>query len=172
MSRGSPSERVDARYLPGFGHDRLGDVDLTIEHVARNLEVHRSRGAVERLAHRHRDHVGDALGARHRGRELGDGRHHVDVRQILQRAHLVLRESALAADVQHRALGAECRGDAGHGVGEPGTCGRDDAAELAGLARVTVGRMRRDLLVTHVDDADALIDAAVVDVDDVAAAQA
>ena len=54
---------------------------------------------------------------------------------------------------------------------QPGPGGGDHAAELAGLARVAVGRVRRDLLVAHVDDADALIDAAVVDVDDVAAAQ-
>ena len=54
---------------------------------------------------------------------------------------------------------------------QPGPGGRDDAAELAGLARIAVGRVRGDLLVAHVDDANALIDAAVVDVDDVAAAK-
>src|SRR5208282_1962407 len=43
--------------------------------------------------------------------------------------------------------------------------------ELARLACIAVGRMRGDLLVAHVDDADALVHAAVVDVDDVAAAQ-
>ena len=106
-----------------------------------------------------------------RRRELGDRRHHVDVRQILQRSHLVLSQRALAADVQNRALGAECGGNAGHRVGAAGTGGGDHAAELAGLARVAVGGVRRDLLVAHVDDADALIDAAIVDVDDVAAAQ-
>ena len=103
--------------------------------------------------------------------ELGDGRHQLDVRQILQRSHLVLRQRTLAADVQDRALGAERRGDAGDGIRAAGTGGRDDAAELAGLARIAVGGVRGDLLVAHVDDADALIDAAVVDVDDVAAAQ-
>ncbi len=95
----------------------------------------------------------------------------VDVRQVLQRAHLVLRQRALAADVQDRALGAERGGDAGHRVRAARARGRDDAAELARLARIAVGGMRGDLLVAHVDDADALIDAAVVDVDDVAAAQ-
>ncbi len=54
---------------------------------------------------------------------------------------------------------------------QPGPGRGDDDAELAGLARVAVGRVRGDLLVPHVDDADALVDAAVVDVDDVAAAQ-
>jgi hypothetical protein len=93
------------------------------------------------------------------------------VRQILQRTHLVLRQRALAADVQNRALGAERGRDAGHRIGAAGAGGGDHAAELAGLARVAVGGVRRDLLVAHVDDADALIDAAIVDVDDVAAAQ-
>ena len=41
----------------------------------------------------------------------------VDVRQILQRSHLVLRQRTLAADVQNRALGAERGGDAGHRIG-------------------------------------------------------
>ena len=54
---------------------------------------------------------------------------------------------------------------------QPGSGGRDDTAELAGLTRIAVGGVRGDLLVPHVDDADALIDAAVIDVDDVAAAE-
>ena len=123
------------------------------------------------FARRHRDHVGDPLGREHGGGELGDRLHHVDVRQVLQRAHLVLGERALAADVQHRALGAEGGGDAGHRVGAARARGRHDAAELAGLARIAVGGMGRHLLVADVDDPDALVEAAVVDVDDVAAAQ-
>ena len=83
----------------------------------------------------------------------------------------MLRERALAADVQHGALGAECGRDSGHRVGAARTGGGDHAAELAGLTRVAVGGVRRDLLVTHVDDADALVHAAVVDIDDMAAAQ-
>ena len=84
---------------------------------------------------------------------------------------LPLRQRALTADVQHRALRAERRGDAGHGVRAAGPRRGHDAAELAGLARITVGRVGRDLFVAHVDDADAFVDAAVVDIDDVAAAQ-
>ena len=149
----------------------LGDIDLAVQHVARNLQVRRARRAVERLAHGHRDHVRDALGGGHRRGELGDRGHHVDVRQILQRSHLVLGQRPLAADVQDRALRAERGRDAGHRVGAAGPGGRDDAAELAGLARITVGGVRGDLFVAHVDDADALVDATVVDVDDVAAAK-
>ena len=93
------------------------------------------------------------------------------MRQVLQRTHLVLGERALTADVQDGALGAEGRGDAGDRIRAARARGRDDAAELARLARIAVGRMRGDLLVAHVDDADAFIDTAVIDVDDVAAAQ-
>jgi hypothetical protein len=70
--------------VAGLGNDRLGDIDLAIQHVARNFQVHRSGRAVECLACRHRDHVGDTLGARHRGGELGDRLQQFDVRQVLQ----------------------------------------------------------------------------------------
>ena len=157
--------------VPRLRHDRLGDVDLAVEHVARDFEIARAVGARETFPRRHGDHVGDALGRHHRGREFGDRLHHVDVRKVLQAAHLPLGEGALATDVQNRALRAESRGDAGDRVGAAGAGGGDDAAEFAGLARIAVGGVRRGLLVAHVDDADALVQAAVVDVDDVAAAQ-
>ncbi len=102
---------------------------------------------------------------------LRDRRHHVDVREVLQRPHLVLAERALAADEQHRALRAERVGHAGDRVAGAGACGHDGAAGRAGDAGVAVGRVRGDLLVPHVDDGDALVHAAVVDVDDVAAAE-
>ena len=157
--------------LARLRNDGLGDVDLAVEHVARNLQVRWPRSAAECGTRRHGDHVRNALGAGNRRGEFGDGSHQLDVRQVLQRSHLVLRQSALAADVQDRALRAKGGGDAGHGIRTARTGGRDDAAELARLARIAVGRMRGDLLVAHVDDADALVDAAVIDVDDVAAAQ-
>ncbi len=157
--------------LAGLRDHRLAEIDLAVEHIARNLQINGSRGAVERLARRHRDHVGHTLGARHARREFRDRRHHVDVRQILERSHLVLRERPLSADVQHGTLGTECGRNSRHRVGAPGSGRRDHAAELAGLARVAVGGVRRDLLMTHIDDADALVHTAVVNVDDVAAAQ-
>jgi hypothetical protein len=97
--------------------------------------------------------------------------HHVDVRQVLQRPHLVLGVCPLTADQQHGGLRAEGVGDSGDGVGRPRAGGDDRAAGLAGDARVAVGGMGGHLLVPYVDDLDALVDAAVVDVDDVAAAQ-
>ena len=157
--------------VPRGGDDRLRELDLAVQHVARDLEIRWPPGAVVALARRHADHVGDPLGRGHAGRELGDRRHHVDVRQILERAHLVLGKGALAADVQDRGLGAGRAGDPGHGVGAAGAGGGHHAAEPAGLPRVAVGGMGGDLLVAHVDDPDAFVQAAVVDVDDVPAAE-
>ena len=91
--------------------------------------------------------------------------------QILKRPHLVLGERALPADVQHRALRPERGGDPGERVGEARAGRGDHAPEPAGLARVPIGRVGRHLLVPHVDDADILVDAPVVGVDDVPAAQ-
>ena len=83
----------------------------------------------------------------------------------------MLIERALAADQQHRALGPERIRDPGDGVGRPRAGGHDGAARFSGHPRVAVGGVRRHLLVPDVDDLDALIGAAVVDVDDVAAAE-
>ena len=63
---------------------RPGDIDLTIENVTGDFQVHRTRGAVESFTSRHAHHVRNALCARHARCELGDGRHHVNVRQVLQ----------------------------------------------------------------------------------------
>jgi hypothetical protein len=93
------------------------------------------------------------------------------VRQILQRSHFVLGQGALAADMQNRTLRTERGGDARDRVGATGARSRDHAAELARLPRVAVGRVRSHLLVPYVDDTNALIDAAIIDVDDVAAAK-
>ncbi len=61
--------------------------------------------------------------------------------------------------------------DAGDGVGEARAGGDDRDAGLPGDARPAVGGVRRGLLVAHVDDADALVEAAVVDRHDVSAAE-
>ena len=170
-SAGSPIDFGGRPVAPGLGDDGRLRRHLAVEHVARDLEVARPGRAREALAGRHRHHVRDALGGGHGRRELGDGSRDVDVREVLERAHLVLGEGALTADVEHRALGAERGRDAGHRVGETGARRRHDAAEAPGLAGVAVRGMGRDLLVADVDDADALVDAPVVDVDDVPAAE-
>src|SRR5712692_2996184 len=150
---------------------RLGEVDGAVEDVTRYFEERRTRSAVVAFAKSHGHHVGDALGAGDGRGELGDWLHHVDVRQILQRAHPMLGEWTLATDQKHRAFGAEGVRNAGHGVGGAGARRHDGASGLAANAPVAVGRVRRDLLMADIDDLDALVEASVVDVDDVAAAQ-
>ena len=146
----------------------FGGVDFAIHDVVRNFEKTRARRAVEHLAKRDAHHFRHALGSHHERREFADGRHHFGVAQFLQSAHAVLLERGIAADQEHRALGAEGVGHAGDGVGGAGAGGYDRAAE-AGDARVGVGRMRGNLLVADVDDLDPFVDASVIDVDDVAA---
>ena len=91
--------------------------------------------------------------------------------KILKAPHAVLALRGLSTDVQYRTLGPECGGDAGHRVGATRTRGGDDASEASGLARVSVGGVGRHLLVAHVHHLDALVDASVIDVDDVATAE-
>jgi hypothetical protein len=152
-------------------HDRAREVDFAVEDVTRNFQVCRTGRAVEALARGHRDHVGDPLSARHAGGKLRDRRHDVDVRQVLQRPHLVLRQRSLATDVQNRALRAERGRNARHRVRAAGPRGGDHAAEFAGLPCIAVCRVRGDLLMAHVDDANPFVHTTVVNVDDVAAAQ-
>ena len=83
----------------------------------------------------------------------------------------MLGESALPADVKHRAFRPERGSDAGEGVGETRPGGGHHAAQPARLPGVAVRRVGRHLLVAHVDDTNAVVDAAVVDVDDMPAAQ-
>src|SRR3977135_191377 len=70
-----------------------------------------------------------------------------------------------------RALRTKGGSDARYSVCTPRTGSRDDAAELTCLARITVGGVRRDLLMPDIDNANALVDAPIVDVDDVSATE-
>ena len=93
------------------------------------------------------------------------------MRQVLQSAHFPLVQRALPADMQHRAFRPKRGRNAGHRVGATRSGRRHHAAELAGLAGIAVGRMRGGLLMAHIDDADACVEATIVDVDNVTAAQ-
>ena len=154
-----------------LGDGRAAERDLAVQDVAGDFQVARPRRAREAFARGHRHHVRDALGGANPARELGDRARDVDVGQVLQRPHLVLGERALSADVQHRALRPERGGDPGERVGEARARRGDHAPEPAGLTRVPVRGVGGDLLVPHVDDADVLVDAPVIGVDDVPAAQ-
>src|SRR5271154_2013472 len=73
--------------------------------------------------------------------------------------------------MQNWALGTEGCGNASDSVGASGSSRGDHAAEFAGLPGIAIGRMRGNLLVPHVNDPNAFVDAAVIDVYDVPAAQ-
>ena len=171
-SSGSPSRAGGGAVVARLRDAGLGQPDLGVEDVARDLQEGRARRAVEALAERH------GRPCRRRARSSGTVAANLVIGVIMSTCGrscsepiLCWRERALAADEQHRALGAEGVGDAGDGVGGARAGGDDRAAGLAGHARVAVGGVRGDLLMADVDDLDALVDAAVVDVDDVAAAE-
>jgi len=80
------------------------------------------------------------------------------VRQVLQRTHLVLGQRTLSADMEDGAFRTKRRRNAGYRVGAARSGCRDYAAQFARLPRVAIGGMRCNLLMAHVDDANAFID--------------
>ena len=106
MSAGSPTDLVEARYAPGFGMRARSMRHFGVEHVAWDFQIYRAGRTVDRFAKGHGNHVGDAFGVRHGGGELGDRRHDIDVRQILQRAHACAGESAPCPPIINSGLSA------------------------------------------------------------------
>ena len=82
---------------------------------------------------------------------------------ILVQVHFLVRMTAVvmrrhvAGDHDHRDGIERGVGDAGRGVGQPRAEVRQQHAGLARRARVAVGGVRRDLLVTRRDEADAAL---------------
>ena len=157
--------------MAGFRDHGSIRFDLMIEYRAGNLEVDRTERTVERLARSHRYEIRNAQRRGHARREFGDRSQHLDVGKILQSTHTMLREPGLAANEQHRTLGAKCIGHAGDCIRRSRSSGDHRAAQVPGHASITVGSMCRDLFVAHVDDLDPFVDAAIVDIDDMATAQ-
>ncbi len=164
--------REPRRLGADWGNRRQRLLDLGHEDVHRNLEVGGPRDAGDRVADRELDVLGDAVGLVDGVGVLGDGPHHADVVHLLERAAAQVREGPLSAEHEDRRVRAPGVGDAGDPVGDAGPRrdgGDADAARVA--ARPGVGRVDGRLLVAHVDDLDALVDAAVVEGHDVAAAE-
>ncbi len=90
---------------------------------------------------------------------------------VLERAHVGEGARAGAADDDHRDAAALGVGDGGDGVRHAGARGDSAHARSPGDARVAVGGVAGRLLVPDVDDADAVVEAPVVDGLDVAAAE-
>ena len=99
------------------------------------------------------------------------GREERDLLGLLERAQPAQAERRRAADQEQRAPRRVRVGDTGDGVGDAGPGGDHGHADIAGEPRVGVAGMGARLLVAHVDDRDALGEAAVVDRQDVAAAE-
>ena len=117
------------------------------------------------------DVLAEAPRVGHGDRPLGDRAHQLDVVHVLQAAHVLEGARRLTADDDHRRLGAVRGRDPGDRVGQPGSGGDERDAGLPGDAAPAIGGVRCGLLVPHVDDADALVDAPVVDRHDVTAAK-
>ena len=106
------------------------------------------------------------------GGPLGNGLEHIDGAGDLLKVALecgAVRRGA--ADEQHGATVLVGGGDGGDGVGDAGAGGNDSNAALAGETRVGLGGVAGHLLVADVDDVDPFVQAAVVDVLDVAAGE-
>jgi len=73
--------------------------------------------------------------------------------------------------MKDRALRAKRGGNPGHRVGAARTSGSDNTTELPGLTRISVGGMRGGLLVAYIDDADTLVETAIVNIDDMSTAE-
>src|SRR5690606_16255077 len=101
---------------------------------------------------------------------LADLRHQPNRVDVLQRTHVRERARTRAADADHGHARPLRIGHGGHGVGDAGPSGDQRYSGLARDARVGVSRERRRLLVARVVDGDTLVDTAVVDRLNVAAA--
>ncbi len=78
---------------------------------------------------------------------------------------------ALPTDDQHGCLRPESIGNAGDRISSAQTGGDDGDARLAGDARPGISGVRRRLLVPHVNDFNAFVEAAVVNVNNMPAAE-
>ena len=171
-ARHEPGVRPDPGFGPRLlGRDHLPLLDLLEEEVERHLEEDRTGDVRRRDAKGGGNVLAEPAGVRHRHGPLGDRPHHVDVRHLLEAAHVLEEATRLPADHDDRDVGAPRGGDAGDGVGSARAGGDERHARLAGDPRPAVGGVRRRLLVTDVDHADALVEAAVVDRHDVPAAE-
>ena len=172
--------RVDARGSPRRARRRrerargrqVGVVGHVHQEVERHLEEHRPRHVRLRDAERGVDVLGDASRLGHLHAPLRDGAH--QRRRGPCPGASPCRGAAFGpAPPMHdeRDAGALRVRDRGDDVGDAGARGDGAHAGPPGHARVAVGRVAGGLLVAHVDDADALVEAAVVDRLDVPAAE-
>jgi hypothetical protein len=87
--------------------------------------------------------------------------------QLLQPTLQDLIAWGLSADKKHGGLVAEGGGDTRYGVCHTGSCRHNGNTGDTGKSAPGFGSMGCRLFVSHVDDPDALIKAAIVNIDDV-----
>ncbi len=146
-------------------------LDRLEQEIHGNLHEHRPRASGESGPDRGRQDLGDPARLRHRPRALRDRaeqRHLLDVLEGAAAAEGLRRR---AADQEQRTAGARGVGDARHGVGDARAGRHHRDADAACQPRVGVAGVGSRLLVPHVDDADALGQATVVDRQDMTAAE-
>ena len=151
------------------------NLDLVVLHlrhedVHRDLQVGRAGNPRHRVANRQLDVLGNPMGLIDGVGVLGDGPNHADVIHLLERAAAQVLERTLTAEDEDRRVGAPGIGDAGDAVGHARAGGDGRHADRPRLAaRPGIRGVDGGLLVAHVDDLDALVEAAVVEGHDVAA---
>ncbi len=166
--------RIAARRGRGaivFGNFDFGVFRDAEQNVDGDFKKRRTESPGEHLAERNREKLRDAARVQHRARPFSDGRCERDAVQFLERTHLELIARRLPADDEHRAVRLKRVRNAGHRIGHANAGGHDRNAGAACQTRVRVRRVRRGLLVPQIDNANALVDQAVVDRHDVPAAQ-
>ncbi len=164
--------RAGPRHVPV--QTREGHVTLVHEpekHIQRDFQEDRAGAAAHRMAEGHFDKLRDPLGFVNRAGPLGDRPHHRHMIHFLKGATAELCEGPLAADDQHRAVSPEGVGHPGDAVGDPRASGDHRHPGPTGQASPGIGGVDRGLLVADVDDPDPLIEAPVVDRQDVAPTQ-
>jgi hypothetical protein len=150
---------------------RQAVLDRRHQEIDGNLDKDRTGPSRERRSDGRRQHLGDLARLRDRPGPFRDRPEERELLGLLERAEPAQSEGRGAADQQQRASRGVGVGDSGDRVGDAGTGNDDGHPDAAREPRVRVSRVGGRLLVTHVDDADAFAETAVVDRQDVAAAQ-
>ena len=128
----------------------LGDfaLDFAVKIVARNVELgraHLGHGAVKAAA----GVFGHALGVVHVALVLGEFLEHGELVRLLETTQTHTHGSGLGGDHDHRAVRPVGSGNRGHAVADAGAVLPDHHAVATRNAGITVGHVRRALLVHH-----------------------
>ena len=150
----------------------LGPLDGILRHhvglnVERNIEEHRPAPAGKCMPGGGGDVVGQPTGLPGGFRPAGDRTNQLGVVHLLEPAPLLLADEVASTEQQHRGPGELGGGQGRDGVGDAGPGGDGGHTEATGQPGVGLGGVGGGLLVTNIDDPDALLHAPVEDGHDV-----